>query len=41
MVSNPHDATCYIYGANMVQTLTGLSEVYPNYANLTSANKLR
>jgi len=41
MVSNPHDATCYIYGANMLQTLSGLSEVYPNYANLSTAAKLR
>lgn len=41
MVSNPHDATCYIYGANMLQTLQGLSEVYPNYANLSTAAKLR
>ena len=41
MVSNPHDATCYIYGANMLQTLRGLAEVYPNYANLSTASKLR
>lgn len=41
MVSNPSDSTAYIYGANMIQTLTGLSEVYPTYANLSSATKLR
>lgn len=40
-LDNPHDGTCYIYGAHMVQTLTGLSEVYPNYANLATASKLR
>lgn len=41
MVSNPSDSTAYIYGANMIQTLNGLSEVYPTYANLSSATKLR
>ena len=41
MVSNPSDSTAYIYGANMIQTLEGLSEVYPTYANVSSATKLR
>lgn len=41
ILDNPHDGTCYVYGANMLQTLTGLSEVYPNYANLSAASKLR
>jgi hypothetical protein len=41
MVGAPNDATCYIYGANMIQTLSGLDKLYPGYAKLTGANKLR
>ena len=41
MVGAPNDATCYIYGANMIQTLSGLDRLYPGYAKLTGANKLR
>ena len=41
MLSNPNDATCYIYGGRMVQTLSGLAAIYPSYAVLTEAKKLR
>ena len=41
MVGAPNDATCYIYGAGMIQTISGLDRLYPGYAKLTGANKLR
>lgn len=41
LLSNPHDATSYIYGANMIQTLGGIAEVYPSYAIFSTASKLR
>ena len=41
MLANPNDATCYIYGGRMVQSLSGLSVVYPSYAVLSEAKKLR
>ena len=41
MLSNPNDATCYLYGGNMIQSLSGLSVVYPSYAVLSNARKLR
>lgn len=41
ILQNPHDATCYIYGANMIQTISGLSELYPSYASFAQASKLR
>lgn len=41
MLSNPNDATCYIYGGRMVQTLSGLAQIYPSYAVLSEAKKLR
>lgn len=41
ILQNPHDATCYIYGANMIQTISGLSEIYPSYASFAQASKLR
>jgi hypothetical protein len=41
MLSNPNDATCYLYGGSMIQTLSGLSVVYPSYAVLSNAKKLR
>lgn len=41
MLSAADDSTCYIYGANMMQTIKGLSNVYPNEADFNNANKLR
>lgn len=41
MVGAPSDATCYIYGGNMVQSLSGLDKIYPSYCSFGSANKLR
>jgi hypothetical protein len=41
MVEAPSDATCYIYGAEMVQSFSGLDKLYPGYAKLTGASKLR
>lgn len=41
MLTNPNDATCYIYGGRMVQSLSGLSKVYPSYVVLSNAKKLR
>lgn len=41
LLTTANDSTCYIYGGSMVQTLTGLSTVYPNYAVLSEAGKLR
>lgn len=37
----PTDGTCYICGVNMIQTLEGLSNVYPKYAKLGNATKLK
>lgn len=41
MVEAPSDATCYIYGASMIQTMSGLAKLYPGYAKMLGANKLR
>ena len=41
LLSAADDSTCYLYGANMVQTIQGLSNVYPNEADFNNANKLR
>lgn len=41
MVEAPSDATCYIYGTSMIQTMSGLSKLYPGYAKMLGANKLR
>lgn len=41
VLQSPHDATCYIYGANMIQTLEDISNVYPSYANFLNASRLR
>lgn len=41
MLDAPTDGTCYICGVNMIQTLEGLSNVYPKYAKLGNATKLK
>ena len=41
LLDSPKDGTCYLYGASMIQSLDGLSSVYPTYAKLTAASKLR
>ena len=41
MIGSPNDATCYIYGPTMMQTISGLDKLYPFYATMTAANKLR
>lgn len=41
LLSAADDSTCYLYGANMIQTIQGLSNVYPNEADFNNANKLR
>ena len=41
MIQSANDSTCYIYGAAMIQTLSGLSQTYPSYARLANAGKLR
>ena len=41
LLSSASDSTCYIYGADMIQTFKGLSNVYPNEADFNNANKLR
>ena len=41
MIQSANDSTCYLYGASMLQTLTGLSDTYPSYVSLTNARKLR
>ena len=41
LVTTAADATCFIYGADMIQTFKGLSNVYPNEADFNNANKLR
>lgn len=41
LLASPQDSTCYIYGAEMIQTFEGLPEVYPNEADFTPAKKLR
>ena len=40
-IGDPVDATCYIYGARMIQSLNNLHKVYPSYVGLAGANKLR
>jgi hypothetical protein len=40
-LENPKDATCYLYGAKMIQSITGISKVYPSYAAIGPAQKLR
>ena len=40
-LSSPQDATCYIYGASMIQTLEGIPNVYPSYISLDTAGKLQ
>lgn len=41
MIGSPNDATCYIFGPNMLQTISGLHKLYPFYATLNTAGKLR
>jgi hypothetical protein len=41
LLSSAADSTCFIYGADMIQTFKGLSNVYPNEADFNNANKLR
>ena len=41
MLAAADDSTCYLYGANMLQTIKGLSNVYPNEADFNNTNKLR
>lgn len=40
-VKNPKDATCYVLGARMIQTVEGLSDVYPQYVGVNPSKKLR
>ena len=41
LISAASDATCYIYGASMIQTIKDLYKLYPGYAKMTNASKLR
>lgn len=41
MIQSANDSTCYLYGAAMLQTLTGLATTYPSYVKLANAGKLR
>lgn len=41
LVDTPNDATCYLYGRELIQQLNNLSYVYPQYVTLTGAKKLR
>jgi hypothetical protein len=41
MVGSPKDATCYILGASMLQTISGIDQLYPYYATMSAAQKLR
>ncbi len=41
MIGSPNDATCYIFGPTMMQTISGLDKLYPFYATMTAASKLR
>jgi hypothetical protein len=41
MLDSPSDGTCYIYGAEMIQSMSGLDKLYPGYAKLGPAHKLR
>lgn len=41
LITKADDSTCFIYGADMIQTFKGLSNVYPNEADFNNANKLR
>ena len=40
-LANPKDATCYIYGANMIQSVSELADVLPQYVGVNPAKKLR
>lgn len=40
-IVSANDSTCYYYLANFIQTLGGISPLYPTYINLGAAKKLR
>lgn len=40
MIKAPSDATCYVYGASMIQSMSGFDKLYPGYAKLNGASKL-
>lgn len=40
-LTNVNDSTCYIYGARMIQMLSGLPRLYPTYIGISKAVKLR
>ena len=40
MIEAPNDATCFIYGASMIQSMSGFDKLYPGYAKLNGASKL-
>lgn len=41
MISNANDATSYFYNAHLIQTLSGIASVYPQYVEVGRAKKLR
>ena len=41
LLDAPTDATCYIYAANMIQSIKGIADTYPNYMGVSAASKLR
>ena len=41
LLDSPADATCYIYAADMIQSIKGISDTYPNYISISKAAKLR
>lgn len=41
LIAAASDATCYIYGASMIQTMKDLYKLYPGEAQMTNASKLR
>ena len=41
MIQSASDSTCYLLGAAMIQTLSGLAKTYPSYVKLANAGKLR
>lgn len=41
LLDAPTDGTCYIYAANMIQSIKGVSSTYPSYIGISSASKLR
>lgn len=41
IIQSANDSTCFLYGAAMLQTLSGLASTYPSYVKLANAGKLR